>query len=455
MAKTKSKTTASAPATRSPRTRKYRSRSEREAQVNRYVVITAAAIAVVIILVLGGAVLYEGVLVPLQPVASVAGQGISTRDFQRRVTLERWRTGTQLAAQLSGVDPQYAQQLLGMQGSPFAQVYQNLSQPGIFGGNVLDDMENNIIIQQYAQQKGISADPSVVDQRIQTFFGYDPTGSTPTPTVTPTLTTTPLVSPTPTSTPTPTLPPTQTQTPTPSPFPTGLPTATPGPTERKQTFDKNRTDYLAQAAKLTGASEADVRQLFYEQVLRDKVEESLFGKVQTQQEQVKVRQIVLKTEVDANNVLASLKNGESFSNLARIFSQDSASASSGGEVDWQAKGQSTYGTDFDSAAFNESNKVGDVIGPIKTADQQGNTNYNVIQIEGRETRSIDESTATSIRDKQFTDWLTQQQTADKATKYDYWADRIPDTPTLTDLGLPTGIQPQSNPFGSGSSPFGQ
>src|SRR5579859_5940172 len=113
MAKTKSKTTASAPSSRSPKTRKYRSRSERERLINRYVMIAAGSIAAIIILILGASILYEGVLVPLQPVATVAGQNITTHDFQQRVILERWQTGTQLAAQLAGVDQQYLQQLLG------------------------------------------------------------------------------------------------------------------------------------------------------------------------------------------------------------------------------------------------------------------------------------------------------------------------------------------------------
>src|SRR5579859_3528994 len=97
MAKTKSRTTGlPVPAKRDPDARKYRSRSEREAEQNRLVLIASGIIGGVIVLILVGALLIEGVILPNQPVASVNGQTISTQDFQRRVTFERWETGQQL-----------------------------------------------------------------------------------------------------------------------------------------------------------------------------------------------------------------------------------------------------------------------------------------------------------------------------------------------------------------------
>jgi hypothetical protein len=248
MAKSRSRTTAiPTPAQRSADARKYRSRSQREAEANRLVLIVAGVIGGVILLILAGALLIEGVINPNTPVASVNGQNISMKDFQRRVIFERWRTGTFLASVVnqyaSQFGAQYAQQLLTSQQSPYAQLYSELYTPTLMGQRVLDDMVNAVLIKQYADANNIKVDQADIDKRIQEAFGYSSNGETPTATPTDTTTPTPLVSATPTTTPTVTPAPSQTETPTFTPFPTGIPTATPGPTERAQTFQKNQQDY--------------------------------------------------------------------------------------------------------------------------------------------------------------------------------------------------------------------
>jgi parvulin-like peptidyl-prolyl isomerase len=449
MAKTKSRTTA-IPARSIRDGRKYRSRSEREAQGNRIVLIAAGILGLVIVLILGGALLIEYVITPNQPVAEVAGQGISTRDFQQRVSFERWRLGNFLLAQIGQYPPDTQQQLLSNQQYGFSQYYQALQIPTTLGNQVLTDMENELIVQQYAKDHNISVTPDDVDKKIFQAFGYAPNPTTATPTVTPTITTTPLVSPTPTTTPTLTPVPSQTVTPTASPFPTGIPTATPGATEQRQNYDKNSKNYFDTAAKASGISEAQIRQIYYNSALADKVKEAVAPLPAAQQEQVKARHILINVpqgttddaafKQKANDIMAALQKGESFANLARANSEDTGSGAKGGELGWASKG--AYVKEFEDAVWNKDNKVGDVLGPIKT--QYG---YHIIQIEGRETRTVSESDRTTMQDKSYNDWLTAQQTEKKAQKFDNWASVKQDTPTLEQLGLPTDVQSSGLPSG--------
>ncbi|MEP7286244.1 MAG: peptidylprolyl isomerase [Chloroflexota bacterium] len=437
MAKIKEKTTGlPVPARRDPNARKFRTRTQHEADINRVVIIISAIIFAVIVLILAGAFLWDGVIVPNQAVASVGGQNISTRDFQRRVVFERWRTGTLLASALNQYGSQYADQLFGSQQSPYGQLYAQLSSPTLMGRRVLDDMVNDLIVRQYAAANNIKVDQADIDKQIGQFFGYEATPMTSTPTITPSISPTPLVSATPTTTPTLTPVPSQTVTPTPTSFPTGIPTSTPGATERKVQFDKNVTTYYQRVADATNFTQDEMRQVFSDNALRDKVKEAVAGKLQDKQEQAKIRQIVVQTEDQAKDTMTALQQGAAFSNLARAISTDQASAAQGGEVNWTAKGDSQFGTDFDNAVWNDKTTIGSVIGPIKTE-----AGFHIIQLEGREQRTLTDTEQTQVQDKKFQDWLTAQNTEKNSTKYDIWTERVPSNPTLDQLGLPA-IAPQ-------------
>ncbi len=435
----KSRTTGTpAPAKRTPVARKYHSRHEREATINRAVWIVSGVLAALIVLILGAAVLVELVITPNQAVAAVAGTSITTRDFQTRVRYERWRQGLDLAY----IYQNFGEQWLSGQGAPYAQQYQALQIPTILGQQVLEEMTNQLVIQKYADANGIKVSQADIDAEVYRFFQYEPTPTTPTPTVTPSLTPTPLVSPTPTPTSTPTPVPSMTPTlvpPTPSPFPTGLPTPTPGPTEQFQNYQKNSQDYYTRAAKAAGISEAEFRQIFVERALATKVRKAIVGEPPEKQEQSKVRHILLKTKAEADDVLKALQQGESFSALAQALSQDNqsggGSAAKGGELGWQ--GRSVYVPEFEDAVWNA--KVGDILGPIDTSKNGSQYGFHIIQVEAREMRVLTESEKTQVQDKQFQDWLNKQRDEKKVETFPYWVERVPSTPTLTELGLPSTL----------------
>lgn len=409
--------------------RKYLSRAEREQRANRIILATTLIVVAAVVVLVAAALLVDNVVRPSQAVASVGNNSISARDFERRVRFERWRTGLQVA-----YVAQVAPQLLQDTSSPFYASYQNLQIPSLMGQQVLDEMVDGLVIKQYAADNGITVGDAEIDKYVYDLFGYRPTPMTETPTRTPSLTLTPLVSATPAPTRTPTVAPTMTETlatPTSTPVPTGVPTATPGATEQYEDFVQGRQDYMTEAASLTGYSEAEVRAVFAEEALRDKVLRAVAGDPPTEQEQIKARHILVKSIDEAQNIMAALQQGEPFAALARANSTDQGSKDSGGELGWQGKG--VYVPEFEDAIWNA--EVGQILGPIDTTANGENFGYHIIQVEDREMRALTDTEGQTVQSQTFQDWLDAERERLNAQTFSVWRDFVPEEPTLADLGL--------------------
>jgi len=426
--------------------RKYRSRSQREGEINRLVLMISGVIAAVIVVILGSAFLIDGVIRPAQAVASVGGQNVSLRDFQERVTYERWREGLQLSQLYNN---QYFRSQLSDPTNAYGKQYQQMQDPSLFGKQVIDQMVNAAAIKQYADANGIKVDDAALQRTLGQQFGYDPNPLSATPSPSPTLTTTPLVSKTPTSTPTITPTTSITSTATTTPFPTGIPTLTPGATQQKTDFDKTQADIFTSAAKLTGLSTDRIRQLFIqsvtEQELATKVKEAIAGKLQPMQDEVKVRHILVATEDQANAVLRALGSGTSFAELARALSTDTGSGAAGGELGWAPHGK--YVAEFEAYVWDANTQVGAVSAPIKT--QFG---YHIIQLEAREQRQLTDQEQLDVQNKKFTDWLTQfKKDKNNQTYNTVWQGNVPAEPGLDKFGVPNNLTNASGSSGLGGN----
>jgi len=100
-------------------------------------------------------------------------------------------------------------------------------------------------------------------------------------------------------------------------------------------------------------------------------------------EQVKASHILVKTEKEAQDILAQLKSGENFENLAKKYSTDSTAAK-GGDLGWFSKGAMV--PEFDKVVFGL--KEGGLSGIVKT--QFG---FHIIKVTGVRSagiRSFDE-----------------------------------------------------------------
>ncbi len=77
---------------------------------------------------------------------------------------------------------------------------------------------------------------------------------------------------------------------------------------------------------------------------------------------IRASHILVKTEKEANDILARINKGESFSKLARALSQDKSSAEKGGDLGYFGRGKMV--PEFERAAL--ALKPGEVSKPVKT-----------------------------------------------------------------------------------------
>jgi parvulin-like peptidyl-prolyl isomerase len=435
---------------RPSKAREFRSRAEREAQTERIIVLVTSVVIGVLVVGLLGIFIFQQFIAPNLTVATVNGQNITVAEFQERVRFERVLHIQRLNNVISfyqqlGQDPN---QLL--QQEPYATWWNELRLPEQMGNRVVNDMVNDLLVRTTAAEMGITVNDEQVQQAIDEFFGYDSplpfingVQITPTATTVPSLTPTPLVSrtpsPTPTITSTPTLTPTATLIPT-TGF-TSTPTIevtatwTPAPTleptvqtdnQRIDDFNTALTGFYEMLVTETGMSYADIRTYFETQALRKLVCEAVcaIGETATY---AHIRHILVATEEEANQVIASLNAGESFADLARAVSTDTGSGAQGGDLGWAPISQ--YVTDYvdEFATASRDAALGSIVGPI-----QSQFGYHVIQVLEREERELDDQTLQTARDKALDAWFTGRRAPESgvsiATYANIWSSYVPDEP---------------------------
>ena len=411
-------------------TKKHLARLQREQNQNRYIIIVAAIVIGIVVILLGWGIVSQYVVQPRQPVAIVAGEPITTHQFQTyarfmRVQLINQYQQTQQFMQMFGSDPNnqaYFQQSL-------AQIEYQLD-PTYLGQTVLDQLIEDKLIRQEATRLGITVSAAEVDELIQGLFRYYPNG-TPTPTATvaalptSTLSATQLALFAPTATMTATAATaTATIEPTPTTAPTldtvSTPTASPTP-YTEELFQGDYKEYLDGMRSNLGMSEADLRWIYEMQLYREKVLAVITADVSTEHDQVWARHILVADEATAQAVLERLNNGEDFAAVAAEVSTDTASGAQGGDLGWFGIGMMDPA--FEKVAFDLP--IGVLSEPILT--QFG---WHIIQVLGHEVRPISPTDFETLQNTTFQDWLTAQREAANVQIFDYWQDRVPTEPAL-------------------------
>ena len=108
--------------------------------------------------------------------------------------------------------------------------------------------------------------------------------------------------------------------------------------------------HLINGVLVAKMNQTDVVATFAEQALQIKLYIALTADVPAQVEQVKVRHILVDSADKANALLAKLKAGTNFADLAKSDSQDTLSAAQGGDLGWSPKG--IYTAEFESAVWS-------------------------------------------------------------------------------------------------------
>jgi parvulin-like peptidyl-prolyl isomerase len=419
-------------------TKKHLARQQRERIQNRYILGVSIAIIVIVVGLIGYGILQQYVLQPQQPVAKVANNVITTKQFQTYARYERLQYIQQYQ--------QYQQfaQLFGSDQSSLSYIQQYLAQieyqlePTNLGQSALDYLVANQIIQQEADKRGITVTAAEIDQSLQDYFGYYPNG---TPTTEPTTIAMPTSTLNPTQIalvpPTTTAIPTATTTPTPeitvtqevaSSTPIGVisptiaaPTSTPLPTETPYTLSAYQSDlktYMSDIHSFAGLSEADFRWIFGMQLLRQKVFDAITADVSIQQDEVWARHIVASDQAQAQSIYDRLANGGDFVTIAtEVYSGTTNTI----DLGWFGIG--TLDLDAEKIVFNM--QIGQFSEPIQTAN-----GWEIYQVLGHEVRTLTDSQYNTLKQTNFQDWIDQQKSAENVQTFDIWQTRVPTSPTI-------------------------
>lgn len=139
---------------------------------------------------------------------------------------------------------------------------------------------------------------------------------------------------------------------------------------------------LEEFRKLTLASELLDKEIISKNKVTEQEVKDYFSKHKedfTTTSQIRASHILVKTEAEANKVLARLKKGEKFEEIAKKESLDTASAKNGGDIGFFARGQLV--PEFEKAAAGL--KVGELSGPVKTS-----FGYHIIKVTDRKTGPV-------------------------------------------------------------------
>lgn len=431
--------------------KKHQARLERERRTNRMVIIGSVVAIALVILIVGYGLLDQMVLRNLRPVAVVNGEEITTKEWQSMVRFTRQRVinqmvdilqNYQLFAQIYGNDPSFT----SYYASQLSQLQQQLA-PDFIGQQVLDNMIETKLLEQEAKKRNVTINKEEIDKMIEEVFGYYRDGtptlaptqaeiatSTLSPTQyalvspTPTSTNTPIPSSTPTLSETAIFTATQTQvTDTPTLTPTITPPIEPTLTPTPYTYEAFQADYqelLKNYQEDIKLSEEDVRTIVRNQLLFDKMQETILAELGVTQEQevIWARHILVEDEVTAQEVLKRLNDGEDWTSLAVKYSTDSSNKDNGGDLGWFYRGMMV--AEFENAAFTLQ-KIGEISQPVQT--QFG---FHLIQLLGRENRRLSDSEWEQFKTSEFQKWLTGLRSSAKIEIDETWRNRVPEEPPI-------------------------
>lgn len=375
-------------------TRKQLSRADREAQQRRRIMLAVGLTlgAVVVVLLFG--IIYENVIRPTEPVASVNGETISTAEFQARVRLARNSLNQQLVLAQAQGDTQSQ-----------STIQSQLNDPITLGDQTLSNMVDGILLRQGAKDFNVSVTPDEVQTFIEENLNYHRNPPTPAPTRTP--------RPTPTAS----GPITQTATPTITPFPTPTPVTQAG-------FQKLYADEIA-GFQSFGFSEQDYRKYVETYLIGQKVRQAIAATVPTTTEQIKFRYIRAEA-VDVPTVTQTIqKDGFSAvyqSIISNTFPVTTVSAAD--TLDWVPRDVLSTSQEFGPALadtlfttpLSQTAQIG--------TNQAGTAGYFAVVYD----KGIAPLNSTFLNNSQQAAedaWLQERH---KNVVYYTWNDRVPTTP---------------------------
>ena len=157
-----------------------------------------------------------------------------------------------------------------------------------------------------------------------------------------------------------------------------------------------------------GISNDDIQSMMVIKLRRDNMQNYLSSQIVSPAYQVLARSMTIDTKANAQKILAQLRadGGSDFGKTAKAKSQDTNTASSGGDLGWLARGQyaMSEGTGtVDNWIFDPARTINE-ISPVLVE----NGSYRIVQIMAIDpSRAIDAQTLQKLKTSALSDWLTE------------------------------------------------
>lgn len=410
--------------------------ARKQARQNRQVRLAVLGIVGLLGVVLIIGVVNELILKPSSNVAvvttaeSLEGTEITMREWQERVRFQRAQLiiGIEDLAEALGQDIGQVQQFAGQQ-------INLLEDPETLGQLVLDQMIDEIIIRDAAQERGITVTDEDVQKEIEESFSYFG-GASPTPFPTPTETAmpTPSLTPIPTQVITDVLP-----TSTPLATATAGPTATPLPTATPvslESFQGSFSETMDRFSDL-GVDEESFRDVVQAQLYQERLAEAIANEeeIAEEAEQASFFYIVSETLEEAEALQDDIESGDYLSVWNQIRSQpadpESDSTLVASEILWRTREDvaNLFGEDIAESAFELDLQEPGAIITVAAEGEDQSDQYFIIMVSGREVRPLSESAIASAEQQAFQSWLESRR-AVGIEIFERWRSALPRRPIL-------------------------
>ena len=157
-----------------------------------------------------------------------------------------------------------------------------------------------------------------------------------------------------------------------------------------------------------GVSNDDMQSMMVIKLRRDNMQNYLASQIVSPAYQVLARSMTIDTKANAQKFLKQLQadGGSDFGTIAKKQSQDSATASSGGQLGWLARGQyaMSEGTATVDNWLFDPGRYANEISPILVE----NGTYRIVQILSIDpSRAIDSATLQKLKTSALTNWLDE------------------------------------------------
>lgn len=407
--------------------------ARKQEQQMRRIRLGAYIVGGLLLLVLLVGLVNEFLIVPNRAVAVVNGEEISLSEWRDRVTYERAQRVVFLENQYNSFDGNVGiiQQFAG-------QTINDLLDSEGLGQAVLNQMVDEVVIRQAAQERGISVSEADVDAYIGESFNYfNGESPTPFPTATATIMPTPSLTPIPTAVITEVVP-------TNTPFPTATigPTSTPRPTATPvsaEAFQTELDDLVSQLTAL-GAKEAVYRSVAMAQLYRQRLADALAEEQDLPKEGEQVSLFVISTTVeeDAQELLAMVEADGYLPVWNTIRSGEAEIEASASEILGRLQDDLAQELDDNIADEAFSLALNTPSGLLERDMGDETKTYYIIQVSGREVKPLSDSRYESNKLQALSSFIDTQLTGNLELT-DMAAGRAPSIPVIDQkfLAAPT------------------